>query len=163
MVQVLSLRNKTPNIFPHGEYVTERGFPRRSGEIVLTRAPVWRSQVINCSGVSPNHVNKRAFGEKTSHRVRPISPDGKLRMVSRQRVTASRISTVALDFPQAIAINLLHGDHAAVSIGEENFVAAMFGSHESGNPWAILTSGRAYRSYSPRTFDLRGDSGRAEW
>ena len=162
-MKVRSLWNKAPNIVPHVEYVTERRFPRRSGEIVLTRAPVWRSQVINCSGVSPNHVNKRAFGEKTSDRVWPISPNGKLRTASRQRVTASRISIVALDFPQAIAINLLHGDHAAVSIGEENFVAAMLGSHESGSPWAILTSGRACWWYSVHTIESRGDSGRAEW
>ena len=162
-VKVLSLRNKAPNIVPHEEYVTERGFPRRSGEISLTREPVWRSQLMNCPGFSPNHVSRRAFGEKTSQRVLPISLDGKQREVFRQRVTASRISIVALNFPQAIAMNLLHGDHTAVSIGEENFVAAMLGSHESGNPWAILTSGMACRSYSTHTFDLRGDSGRAEW
>ena len=118
---------------------------------------------MNCLGFSPNHVNKRAFGEKTSHRVRPISPDGKLRMVSRQRVTASRISIGALDFPRAIATSLLHGDHTTVSIGEENFVAVMLGSHKVGNPCAILTSGRACRSYSVRTIDVGGDSGRAEW
>ena len=91
-----------------------------------------------------------------------MSLDGKSREVSRQRVAASRISIVALDFPQATAMNLLHGDHTAVSIAEENLVVAILGSHEFGSPYTILTSGRACRSYSVRTIDSRGDSGRAE-
>ena len=142
-MKVWSSRNKTP-IFSHAEYVTERqswGFLRRSGKMAPTRTPVRTSQVINCPGVSPKHVNKRAFGEKMSHRVPPSSPNGKLRIVSCPRVTASRISIVALNLPQAIAMNLLHGDHTAMSITEGNFMVAIVGSHDTGTPCTILTKG----------------------
>ena len=118
------------------------------------------SQLINCAGWSPNHVSERASGEKTSHRV---SPDGGSRMLSRPRVTGSRISIVALGLPQTIAMNLLHGDHTATSIAEGNFIAAMLGSHEFGSPCTILAKGRACCSYIARTIEVLGDRGRAEW
>ena len=163
MVKVLSFRNEAPNIDPHAEYVTERRIPCRSSEIALTSVPVWRSQLINRLGFSPNHVNKREFGEKPSHLVSPIPPDGKSSTVRGQRVTPSRTSIVALAFPRAIAMNLLHGDHTAVSIAEENLVAVIFCSHEVDSPCAILTSGRACCLYRVHTIDSLGDSGRAEW
>ena len=97
-----------------------------------------------------------------SHRVPPSSPNGKLRIVSCPRVTASRISIVALNLPQAIAMNLLHGDHTAMSITEGNFMVAIVGSHDTGTPCTILTKGCADRSYNLSTVDAWGDSGRAE-
>ena len=62
-------------------------------------------------------------------------------MVSRLRVTESRISIVALDLPQTTAMNLLHGDHTAASIGEGNAMAVIHCSHEFGSPCMILAKG----------------------
>ena len=52
---------------------------------------------------------------------------------SHSRVTASRIA-ISLDERQAIAMNLLHGDHAAASMKPGNLVLAILGSHEVGTP-----------------------------
>ena len=83
--------------------------------------------------------------------------------MTRPRVTASRISIVAFSPPQTIAMNLLHGDHTAVSTGLGNFTVAILESHEVGSPCTILAKGRACCSYSFRTIDVLGESGRAEW
>ena len=60
-------------------------------------------------------------------------------------------------------MNLLHSDHIAASIGEGNFVAMILCSHEAGTPHTILIKGQMCSSYSFRTIEFWGDSGRAEW
>ena len=87
-----------------------------------------------------------------------IDSDGELKMACRSRVTASRIS---ISVPYPTAMNLLHGDHAAAQT-REGFLTVMLGSHEVGSPCMILVKGWAYGSYSFRTIDVLGDSGRAE-
>jgi len=84
-------------------------------------------------------------------------------MVIRMRVAASKISTVGGCSPQEIAMDLLHGDHAAAKIFLGNRVATTLGSHEVGSPCTILIKGWACDPYNPRTSDFWGDSGRAEW
>ena len=60
------------------------------------------------------------------------------------------------------AMNLLHGDHAAILAKFSCFAVARVGSHEIGNPVTTLARGRAYGLYSLCTIDVRGDRRSAE-
>ena len=60
------------------------------------------------------------------------------------------------------AMNLLHGDHAAVLAKLLCFAVAKIGSHEIGNPRTTLARGRTYGLYSLCTIDSWGDIRRAE-
>jgi len=52
---------------------------------------------------------------------------------------------------QAIAMNLLHGDHVNA---EKNLLIVILGSHETGSPCTILANGWACSLYSFRTIDV---------
>ena len=82
-------------------------------------------------------------------------------MLSRWRVTESRISTLS-GFDRATAMNLLHGDHAAVTTEACDSEAETMGSHETGSPCTALIMGRVYDLYNLRTIEVRGDIGSAE-
>ena len=116
------------------------------------------------SGLAPVHVSKRTSEEKTISQVKSSSPNGNSRVESRARVTASRISIRSRDANlQETAMNMLHGDHATVTISPGNLTAAILGSREDDNPCKILVKGRACGPYNPCKIDIRGDNGRAEW
>jgi hypothetical protein len=66
---------------------------------------------------------------------------GESRVISRSRVAASRISSVA---DLAIAINLPEGDHVATPRKSPQYVVPRVGSHEFGNPRTTFTNGQAY-------------------
>ena len=105
---------------------------------------------------SLNRVNERLSGEKLSHRVFP----GRSKVRSRTRVTPSRISIVP---DWATAMNLLHGDHTAVSLPQSRWRTVVTAdSHEIGIPRTTLAKGREYGLYSLYTIDIRGDRGSAE-
>ena len=157
MMEVSELGDKTPSTVPHAENASERyrGLDISNTEMTLTGAPVWMSQVVSAEPSSCASVSRRQSGEKMSPR---IGSGGELKMACRSRATASRIS---ISVPYPTAMNLLHGDHATASTSE-GFLTVMLGSHEVGSPCMILVKGWAYGSYSFRTIDVLGDSGRAE-
>ena len=153
------LESKTPSTVPHAENVSERS---RSSDIpnvemTLTGAPVWMSQLIRCIPISRwyTSVSRRQSGEKMSAWADLV---GESKTTCRSRVAASRIS---ISVPYLTAMNLLHGDHATAKT-REGFLTVMLGSHEVGSPCMILVKEWAYGSYSFRTIDVLGDSGRAE-
>ena len=158
MVEVPELEDATPSTVPHAENASEGycGPGIFNPEMTLTGAPVWMSKVVSVELSCCTNVSRRQSGEKMSPW---ISPDGELKVACRSRVAASRISISA---QHTTAMNLLHGDHATRST-EEGFLTVMLGSHEVDSSRMILVKGRAYGSYSFRTIDVWGDSGRAEW
>ena len=139
--------------------------PGPCNQMVLTKPPVWRSQLLTHSSSSPSgtpwHVKIRPSGEKTST-PRPMNTFNEgLKDWSRRRVTESKTSIVGM-LPQAIAMNLLHGDHTASLILDGRDAAALFGSHDVGAPRTILAKGRACDAYICRTIDSLGANTSAE-
>lgn len=150
----------TAIIFPSVECADEKHltfFACDTEEMVLTRPPVWKSQLVR-SNSSLNPVNRQPSGEKLSHWV---FLDGEVKVLILPRVFASRIS-IFVEEHWANAMNLLHGDHVTALTLPQKYLVEIVSSHEVGTPCTTFTKGRLYGLYRLCTVDVVGDKRSAE-